>query len=96
MVTSVTTGKKSTKRRTKAFAQAVLGKPTGVIQERVKAAGPERFGIVSVDCAKDRSKWMLVDFYGRVLVPPTTVEHRRSGNDRHVSPDYLACGIGVI
>ncbi|MFO1042379.1 MAG: transposase [Planctomycetaceae bacterium] len=39
--------------------------------------GPEHFGIVSVDCAKDRSKWMLCDFYGKVLVPPTTVEHRR-------------------
>lgn len=77
MVTSVTTGKKSKKRRSKAFAQAVLGKPNGVIQERVREAGPERFGIVSVDCAKDRSKWMLVDFYGRVLVPPTNVEHRR-------------------
>jgi transposase len=77
MVTSVIVGKKSAKRRP-AFAQAVLGKPTGVIQERVKSVGPERFGIVSVDCAKDRSKWMLVDFYGRVLVPPTTVEHRRN------------------
>ena len=78
MVTEVKTGKKSTKRRSQAFVQAVLGKPSGVIQPRVQQVGPERFGIVSVDCAKDRSKWMLCDFYGRVLVPPTVVEHQRN------------------
>jgi len=78
IVTKATTGKKSTKRRTKAFAAAVMGRPAGQIQERVKLAGPEHFGIVSVDCAKDRSKWMLADFYGRILVPPTVVEHQRS------------------
>jgi transposase len=77
MVTKVKAGKKSTKRRSKAFAQAVLGKPSGVIQPRVQTVGPERFGVVSVDCAKDRSKWMFCDFYGKVLVPPTPVEHRR-------------------
>jgi transposase len=40
--------------------------------------GPEHFGIVAVDCAKARSKWMLCDFYGKILVPPTTVEHQRT------------------
>lgn len=78
MVTKVEIGKKSTKRRSKAFAAAVLGKPAGVIQARVQTVGPERFGVVCVDCARDRSKWMLCDFYGKVLVPPTVVEHRRS------------------
>lgn len=78
MVTTRKIGKQSTKRPSKALAQAILGKPAGVIQPRVQQAGPERFGIVSVDCAKDRSKWMLSDFYGRVLVPPTSVEHRRN------------------
>ena len=77
MVTKVKGGKKATKRRSKAFANAVLGKPSGVIQPRVQQVGPEHFGIVSVDCAKARSKWMLCDFYGKVLVVPTTVEHRR-------------------
>jgi transposase len=43
----------------------------------VQAVGPERFGIVAVDCAKARSKWMLCDFYGKVLIPPTIVEHGR-------------------
>jgi len=55
----------------------VLQKPRGVIHPRVQKVGPEHFGIVSVDCAKARSKWMLCDFYGNVLVPPTVVEHNR-------------------
>ena len=77
MVTKVKGDKNGKKRRSLGFVQAVLGKPSGVIQPRVQVVGPEHFGIVSVDCAKDRSKWMLCDFYGKVLVPPTTVEHRR-------------------
>ena len=36
-----------------------IGKPRGVISPRVVKAGPEHFGIVSVDCAKARFKWML-------------------------------------
>ena len=87
MVTKVKTEKKRTKRRSKGFAQAVLGKPAGVIQQRVLEFGPEHFGVVSIDCAKDRSKWMLTDFYGRVLVPPTTVEHGRS----HIQLALLMC-----
>ena len=57
---------------------AVLGKPNGIIQPRVQAVGPEHFGIVAVDCAKVRSKWMLCDFYGRVLIEPTEIEHQRT------------------
>src|SRR5207245_1134874 len=59
----------------------VLHKPSGVIHPRVQQVGPEHFGIVSVDCAKARSKWMLADFFGTVLIPPTTVEHRRPALD---------------
>lgn len=55
----------------------VLQKPRGVIHPRVQQVGPEHFGIVSVDCAKARFKWMLGNFYGDVLVPPTTVAHSR-------------------
>src|SRR5262249_38648765 len=55
----------------------VLQKPRGVIHPRVQKVGPEHFGIVSVDCAKARSKWMLCDFYGNVLLAPTMVEHNR-------------------
>ena len=58
-----------------------LGKPGGVLAPRVQAVGPEHFGIVAVDPAKARSYWLLADFYGRVLVPLTTVEHTRSGFD---------------
>ncbi len=57
----------------------VLQKPRGVIHPRVQKVGPEHFGIVSVDCAKARAKWMLCDFYGKVLVAPTIVEHNRIG-----------------
>ena len=65
-------------RKSGAKRPALLGRPNGIIQPRVQAVGPERFGIVAVDCAKARSKWMLCDFYGRVLVEPTTVEHERA------------------
>lgn len=66
------------KRRNRQFGksrQRYLGKPGGVIQDRVQQARPERFGILAVDCAKMRSKWMLCNFYGKVLVEPTPVEH---------------------
>lgn len=49
-----------------------------MIQARVEAVGPERFGIVSVDCAKARSKWMLADFYGSVIVESQDVEHNKN------------------
>jgi len=63
------------RRRTQPHA---IHKPRGVLHPRVQAVGPEHFGLVSVDCAKARSKWMLADFYGRVLVPPTVVDHTRA------------------
>jgi transposase len=54
-----------------------LQKPRGLIHPRVQQVGPEHFGIVSVDPAKARSKWMLCDFYGNVLIPPNFVAHNR-------------------
>ena len=56
-----------------------IGKPNGQIQERVQAVGPEHFGVVAVDCAKRRSKWMLCNFYGKVIIEPTCVEHTSGG-----------------
>ena len=44
----------------------VLQKPHGVIHPRVQQVGPEHFGIVAIDCAKARSRYLLADFYGRV------------------------------
>jgi transposase len=58
---------------------ASVAKPSGSIHPRVQTAGPEHFGIVAVDCAKARSKWMLADFYGNILIGPTPVEHTRAG-----------------
>lgn len=70
------TRRNSRKNRTNGPAR--LGKPNGIIQPRVQKVGPQRFGVVAIDCAKARSKWMLCDFYGKVLVPPTEVEHARA------------------
>jgi len=62
-----------------------LGKPRGVLHPRVQQVGPEHFGIVCFDCAKARSKFLLADFYGRVLIPPTIVEHNRPDLDAAVA-----------
>ncbi len=54
--------------------------PAASVHPRVVAAGPgERFGIVAVDCAKARSKWLLADYYGLILIPPINVDHTRLG-----------------
>lgn len=63
--------------RVKNGKKRFIGNPTGQIQGRVQGSGPQHFGIVAVDCAKRRSKWMLCDFFGRVLIGPSSVEHRR-------------------
>ena len=70
---------RSKKRKFTGSKQRFIGKPSGQIQQRVQAVGPEHFGIVSVDCAKRRSKWMLCNFYGKVIVEPTAVEHTTGG-----------------
>src|SRR5436309_13123747 len=64
---------------------ANVAKPRGVLHPRVQQVGPEHFGIVCVDCAKARSKFFLADFYGRVLIPPTTVSHNRPERDAAVA-----------
>jgi transposase len=77
-----------------------IQRPNGVIHPRVQAVGPEHFGILSVDCAKARCKIMLADFYGRVLIPPTVIEHNQAGLgnalrllhealDRHCIKDHI-------
>ena len=65
----------SRNRKTKGSKNRFIGKPTGRIQQHIQAVGPEHFGVIAVDCAKRRSKWMLCNFYGKILVEPTTVEH---------------------
>src|SRR5262245_30710200 len=60
-------------------------KPSGTLNPRVQAAGPEHFGVLSVDCAKARCKWMLADFYGRILVPPTVTANTRADLDAAIT-----------
>ena len=64
---------------------ASVGKPRGVLHPRVQQVGPEHFGIVCFDCAKARSKFLLADFYGRILIPPTIVAHNRPALDAAVA-----------
>ena len=73
----------TTRRRSAASSPAFdhLGKPHGILSPRVRAVGPEHFGIVAVDCAKASSKWMLTDFYGKILIAPTVLDHRRDAFD---------------
>jgi transposase len=52
-------------------------KPRGKFTERVQAVGPEHFGVLSIDCAKSRSKYLLCNFYGEVFIEPTPLPHRQ-------------------
>src|ERR1700676_2217040 len=76
---------RSSRSRSRRALDDSLQKPRGSIHARVQEVGPEHFGIVCVDCAKARSKWMLTDFYGKVLVPPTEVSHNRVELDHAVA-----------
>jgi transposase len=76
---------RSRKRPTSQRQAPELGKPRGVLHPRVQQVGPEHFGIVCFDPAKARSKFLLADFYGRVLIPPTTVDHNRLALDAAVA-----------
>jgi transposase len=60
-------------------------KPRGAFHPRVQNVGPENFGIVSVDCSKARSKWMLCDFYGNIIVPPVELSHNRIDLDQAIA-----------
>src|SRR6516165_5061745 len=65
------------RRRSRGRAAEFLQKPRGLVHPRVQKVGPEHFGMVTVDPAKARSKWMLCDFYGKLLIPPQLVAHNR-------------------
>jgi len=77
----MTTKTRSRRRRSscKSRQRVVLQKPNGVLHPRVQRVEPQHFGIVSVDVAKVRSKWMLCNFYGDVIIEPVHVEHGKSG-----------------
>ncbi len=82
---------KCASRRQKSRRYLSIAKPSGTLHPRVQKVGPEHFGIVAIDCAKARSKWMLADFYGQVLVPPTVLEHTKQGFDSAIAE--LRCAI---
>ena len=62
-----------------------IHKPAGTIHPRVVRVGPQHFGIVSVDCAKARCKFMLCDFFGNVLIPFTESDKNRPALDAAVA-----------
>jgi transposase len=70
---------KSRSKRSRGSRSQSVHKPHGVVHPRVQAVGPEHFGFVCIDCAKARSKTMLADFYGRILLQPMVTEHDRAG-----------------
>jgi transposase len=70
--------------RRRSKSPTLIHKPQGAFHPRVQKVGPERFGIISVDCAKARSKWMLCDFYGKIIIPPTVLAHDRSELDKAI------------
>jgi len=70
---------KARKRKSTGTKKRFIGKPAGQIQERVQTVGPEHFGVVAVDCVRRRSKWMLCNFFDKVVVEPTAVEHFTGG-----------------
>src|SRR5882724_6077883 len=74
-----------TRRASRSRSHESVGKSSGVLHPRVQKVGPEHFGIVCFDCAKARSKFLLADFYGRILIPPTTVAHNRPELDAAVA-----------
>src|SRR5262249_4985479 len=82
---------RSSRSRSRRSSDDFLQKPRGAIHARVQQIGPEHFGIVCVDCAKARSKWLLADFYGKVIVPPTPVAHNRVELDALTAQVRQAC-----
>lgn len=76
MITQSATRSKSNRKRSRSKRRQTLQKPNGVIAPRVKKVGGDRFAILCVDPAKQRFEWMMADYFGNLLVEPTTVEHQ--------------------
>src|SRR5258708_6637098 len=79
------TSARSRRRPSRPRTATSLGKPRGVLHPRVQQVGPEHFGIVCFDCHKVSSKFLLADFYGRLLLAPTVVAHTRPALDAAVA-----------
>ena len=86
----------STSRTRRSARPYSLHKPRGIVHERVQAVGPEHFAFICIDPAKARSKMMVADFYGRVLLEPVTIEHSQPGFEtavHHARAAIARCGI---
>lgn len=70
------TRSKPRRKRSRSNRRQTLQKPNGVIAPRVKKVGGDRFAILCVDPAKQRSEWMMADYFGNLLIEPATVEHQ--------------------
>jgi transposase len=73
---SRTSHRRKPRSKSNARSRTSLQKANGVIGHRVKKVGGERFAIVCVDPAKNRSEWMMADYYGNLLIEPQTLEHQ--------------------
>jgi transposase len=78
-------------KRRRSRTREVIQKPSGSFHHRVQLVGPEHFGIVCFDCHKGRSKWMLCDFFGNVLLAPAEVEHQRPALEGAIAQLREAC-----
>jgi len=62
MATSRKSATSGTRRGGRSKYRSVVHKARGAFHPRVQKVGPEHFGLVCIDCAKARSKFMVVDF----------------------------------
>ena len=69
-------------------------KASGVIGHRVKHVDGEKFAIVSVDPAKNRSEWMMADYFGNLLIEPQTLEHQAAFFKLAMAQIHEARGLG--
>ena len=67
----------TTRTRRRPRSPEAVQKPSGAFHRRVQEVGPEHFGILCFDCAKQRSRYFLANFYGHVLLEPTTLNHSK-------------------
>ena len=66
MSATASTRRKNRKTRSKSSKGRSLQKPNGVISPRVAKVGGEKFGIVCIDPAKNRSELIMADYFGVV------------------------------
>lgn len=80
------------RRRNKAHARQTLQKPNGTVGPRVKKVGADKFALVCVDPAKQRSEWMMADYFGNLLNEPRTLGHQAGHFDAAVQMIRHALG----